>query len=204
MPGYYKRRSELKSLVTSYKDCPVKIKKQEYVKIVKGFMNFIMDKIHEGETVSLPAGMGQIEIVGQKKRVTVDEDGQIYGLSTDWVKTFKLWNDNPEAKIKKKRIYHFNEHSKGIRYRFAWTKNRVPMGFYSKKPYTFIPSRKNKRRLWKSIIDDHKEYRVRDFYTKTNSRTIQLINQKNQKKDEVYINGHSLQQGVERSTNNSS
>lgn len=188
MPGYYKRRPELRSLVTSYKDCPVEMDKQEYVKIVKGFMKFIMDKVHDGETVTLPASLGQLEIIGQKRRVTVDDDGKIYGLPINWVKTLKLWDENFEAKKEKKKVYQFNEHSRGIRYRFAWTKQRIPMGFYSKKPYFFSASRKNKRRLWKSISEDHKEYRLKAFYNITNSRVTQQLNQKKQKLNGQLVN----------------
>jgi hypothetical protein len=146
----YKRRPTLLSLTTSHKDCPIDISKREYLDITEGFMKFISDKIIEGERVNLPSSMGIIEVRGRKQEITIDGD-MIKGLAPNWKETLKLWEKDEEAKKKKTRIFHFNEHSRGIRYKFIWINIRVPIR--TKQIFRFIATRKNKRRLWKEILN---------------------------------------------------
>ena len=174
------RRNTLKTLVTSYEDCPVDIPKKEYLDIVEGFMKFLMEKVHNSEHIRLPAGMGDLSITGTKQRVHVDEAGTVYGLAVDWKNTLKLWKENPEAKEEKRKIYLFNEHTKGIRYKFRWVKYSVPMPYYVKMPYYFKATREHKRRVWKSILAG-KEYFIKPPVSKENVRTIQKLNQKRKK-----------------------
>lgn len=152
----YIRRPELLTLVTSYDDCSVDISKDEYLKITSGFMKFIADKIVDGDEVILPMGMGTIMVTGRKQDLKVDEDGNIRGLAPDWRRTIKLWKDNPEAKKEKKMVYFFNEHTRGIIYKFSWYTLNIPLRF--KKVFAFYAIRKNKRQVSDNIING-KEYR---------------------------------------------
>lgn len=120
-----------------------------------------MQKIMDGDTIDLPANMGYMHIRGKKIIPRIDERGNLINLAPDWVTTKKLWSENPEAKAKKTLIYHFNEHTAGIRYRIEW--NNGMCGVVNKILYSFQPSRENKRKAWKSIING-KEYYVKPRY----------------------------------------
>lgn len=120
---------------------PVDIK--IYVELANGYNKFLADKALEGEKVTLPARCGTISIIGKQQQVRFDEEGKVVGLAPDWVKTKKLWDSNPEAKAKKKLVYHTNEHSDGIRYKFLWGKSRVLIS--NKTLYALRMTRANKR-----------------------------------------------------------
>jgi hypothetical protein len=152
----YKRRPTLLTLVTSYEDCPVEIDRKEYTSIVEGFMKFISNKLLNGDSVTLPASMGSLSIIGRKQKIS-NVDGKIKGLAPNWKETLKLWKENSEAKLKKTIIYHFNEHSRGIRYKFGWLTANVPIR--NKGLFAFIATRDNKRAVWKNILEG-KEYQI--------------------------------------------
>ncbi len=117
-------------------------------------MNFIAQKLLNGEEIILPVAMGRLEVQGRKQNIRVEGD-KIKGLAPDWKSTIELWNRNPEAKKEKKIIYFFNEHSKGIRYKIKWTKTKIPLIF--KSVLTFKAVRTIKRGVSKNV-NDGKEY----------------------------------------------
>ena len=147
----YKRRPELLTLVTSYEDCPVDISKDDYLKITEGFMKFIASKVVSSKEVNLPASMGKLAVVGKKTKFEVQEDGFIKGLAPDWKKTIALWSEDAEAKMNKQVIYHFNDHTRGIRYKFTWFKKNIPLRI--KSLMVFKPARVNTRAVWKNILN---------------------------------------------------
>lgn len=151
----------MSNIKSSHKECEVKIPYPEYAEIIRGFMKFIMRAVFNGETVELPARMGYISIKGKKVIPRFDENGEIVNLAPDWVKTGKLWKENPEAEKERRMIYHFNEHTAGVRYKITW--DRSTTGAVNKMLYLFIPSRENKRTAWKSVLAG-KEYYVKPRY----------------------------------------
>ena len=149
------------NLRTSYKDYrnqieqPVDIK--IYISIVNGFMKFMMAKLfHKGE-VMIPERLGSIDIIGHRPTITV-EGGVIKGAAPDWAKTKKLWEEDEEAKNNKTLVYHFNEDTAGVRYRFRWSKNRVLVP--NKTLYSIRMSRENKRAL-SALVKQGKEYLIK-------------------------------------------
>jgi hypothetical protein len=136
---------------------PVDIK--TYLKIVHGFILFIMQKVWDGWDVQLSGGnsLGSIGMRGKRIQPKVNDAGQIVGLAPDWVKTKKYWAENPEARERKQLIFHFNEHSGGIRYRIVWYKNRMILP--NKSCYVLQFSRHNKRTVPK-LIRSGKEYLI--------------------------------------------
>ena len=109
------------NLRTSYKDYKTQVEEpidiKTYILIVNGFMKFIVMKLfHKGE-VMLPERLGNIDIIGHKPTVEI-VDGEIKGLAPDWAKTKLLWEEDEESKTNKTLVYHFNEETEGIRYRF--------------------------------------------------------------------------------------
>jgi hypothetical protein len=156
MAGAYKRRETLLTLVTSYEDCPIDIEKKKYLEITEGFMKFIANKVIEGDDIALPSKMGTLRVYG-KKIIPIIKDGEICGLAPDWKSTLVEWEKNPQAKKEKKILYHFNEHTRGVRYKFSWLTSVISLRF--KTLYSFKASRHNKRELWKHILNGQ-EYRV--------------------------------------------
>jgi len=127
-----------------------KLTKPEYLKLLNGFNDFIMESILNGETVYLPGKLGAIQVVGKKRNIKVNDWG-ISGLSINWVETKKLWESCEKSKQQQKKIYNFNEHSNGIGYRFMWSRTAVTLG--NKYFYTYCPNRESKRELAKRIMN---------------------------------------------------
>lgn len=135
---------------------PVDIK--IYLSIVKGYMKFLIKKLFNTGEIRLPERLGILQIIGKKVKVTY-EDGQIKGLAPNWAATKKLWENDEVAKSNKQLIYHFNEETNGVRYKFFWSKSRVLAA--NKTLYDLRMTRTNKRLLAK-FIQDGKEYLIKN------------------------------------------
>lgn len=132
------------------------VDKSIYLQITNQFMKFLSSKLLSQGEINIPERLGKLSIYGKKVKVKV-EDGQIKGLAPDWVKTKELWESDKEAKNKKQLVYHFNEETNGIRYKFAWSKNRVLVS--NKTLYNLRMTRSNKRELSK-LVKEGKEYLI--------------------------------------------
>lgn len=144
----------LKDIFKEYKKENKKENKKEFLRISYMFLKFIIDKVLEGEEVTL-LRLGTLKVTGRKQEIKYDEDGNVKGLAPNWAKTKKLWSINEEAKNKKKVIYNTNEHSDGIRYKYTWVKKKLILKF--KTLYALQLSRENKRKLYR-IINSGKDY----------------------------------------------
>ena len=130
----------------------------EYVQIINQFMKFLILKLLSPGEIILPERLGRLSIFGKKVNVRI-EDGEIKGLAPDWVKTKQLWDSDEVAKSNKQLVYHFNEETNGIRYKFSWSKNRVLVS--NKTLYNLRMTRSNKRELSK-LVREGKEYLIKD------------------------------------------
>lgn len=153
------KTENLRSSYKFYKDNnpnPVDVK--IYLKIVLGYIKFIMQKVYSGQDVQLSGGnsLGSIGVRGNKVVPTLNEKGDIVGLAPDWKKTIALWNENPEAKERKEKVYCFNEHTNGIRYRLVWHKARMILP--NKSLYMLTFSRDNKRELVRLLKEENREF----------------------------------------------
>lgn len=135
-------------------DNPINI--SEYVQIINQFMKFLILKLLSTGEIILPERLGRLSIFGKKVNVRI-ENGEIKGLAPDWVKTKQLWDSDEEAKNNKQLVYHFNEETNGIRYKFAWSKNRVLVS--NKTLYNLRMTRSNKRELSR-LVREGKEYLI--------------------------------------------
>lgn len=148
-----------KSIKDSYKlyknshENPVSI--SEYVLYSSEYNKFLIDKVLEGYEVTLPNRLGTLSIVGQIQKVSIDENGKVKGLAPDWVKTKKLWDSNPEAKEKKKLLYHTNSGTENTRYKFFWSKRKILI--QNKGLYALRMTRCNKRAVH-NLIKNGKKY----------------------------------------------
>ena len=130
----------------------------QYVQIINHFMKFLSSKLLSTGEIILPDRLGRLSIFGKKVNVRI-EDGEIKGLAPDWVKTKELWESDKEAKNKKQLVYHFNEETNGIRYKYVWSKNRVLVS--NKTLYNLRMTRTNKRELSK-LVREGKEYLIKN------------------------------------------
>ena len=130
----------------------------QYVQIINQFMKFLILKLLSTGEIILPERLGRLSIFGKKVNVRI-EDGEIKGLAPDWVKTKQLWDSDEVAKSNKQLVYHFNEETNGIRYKFSWSKNRVLVS--NKTLYNLRMTRSNKRELSK-LVREGKEYLIKD------------------------------------------
>ena len=153
MKGFYNSRDSY-VVYKSMSDNPINI--SEYVQIINQFMKFLILKLLSTGEIILPERLGRLSIFGKKVNVRI-EDGEIKGLAPDWVKTKQLWDSDEEAKNNKQLVYHFNEETNGIRYKFAWSKNRVLVS--NKTLYNLRMTRTNKRELSK-LVRGGKEYLI--------------------------------------------
>lgn len=128
-----------------------------YCKIVNDFNKFIMANVFNGNEVVLPSRLGTLSIKGKKVDIKFDEKGRLKGHAPDYQATKELWEKCPECKENKQMVFHLNEHTNGIRYKFFWSKNRVLVE--NKTFYNMIFTRTNKRLLSK-LIKDGREYYV--------------------------------------------
>ena len=126
-----------------------------YLKIVSGFIKFLMDKVFEGYEVKLPGRLGSFYIRGKKVKPKLSPEGEVIGLAPDWGATNKMWASDPVAKENKTIAYCFNEHSGGLRYKIIWSKTNVNVR--NKTFYSVKFSRNNKRNVVKQIKSG-KEY----------------------------------------------
>lgn len=149
---------QLETFITAYSHIKklYKIDRKKYLKLLNGFSDFLMECILNGETVYIPEKLGVIQVIGKKLKPKVNENG-IEGLTINWQATFKLWRECESCKEKKQKVYYFNEHSQGIRYRFMWS--RTAMLLRNKYYYTYVPNRKSKKKLYDKIVEG-KEYQL--------------------------------------------
>ena len=155
MKDYYNIRDSYKEYKSEV-DKPVDIK--TYVSIVNGFIKFLVTKLFFKGEVSLPDRLGNIQIIGKKVKVQLEE-GKIKGLAPDWKATKELWESDTQCRENKQLVYHFNEETNGVRYRFFWSKNRALVP--NKTLYNLKMTRTNKRYL-SQLIRQGKEYLIKN------------------------------------------
>lgn len=136
-------------------ETPVEV--NSFISIANGYMEFLMQKVREGEEVTMPARLGTLFIQGTKKNLKFNKDG-IPLLPPNWGETKKLWDKNPDAKATKKIVYCLNEETNGVVYKVNWSKNRVPIE--NKIYYNLILTRDNKRAIHNKIKQG-KEYLIK-------------------------------------------
>lgn len=152
---YYNTRDSYK-MYTKNTDNPVSV--SVYLSIINGFMEFLMGKLFLKGDIKFPDRLGTLQIVGKKVKVRI-ENGEIKGLAPDWANTKKLWEEDPQAKKDKKLVYHFNEETNGVRYRFFWSKARALVS--NKTLYNLKLTRTNKRIL-SNLVRSGKEYLIKN------------------------------------------
>lgn len=117
----------------------------EYLKIIRSVNNIIRDLIINGEEISLPEGMGKLEL---RKRQTIVEikNGKLKtNLPIDWNSTLKLWYEDEESYINKKLI---RQETKEV---FKVYYNKYRANYINKTFYQFHLNREIKKGLKNKI-----------------------------------------------------
>lgn len=115
----------------------VKITAQQYFEVIKTYNSLFRDHILEtGEKVRLPWGIGFFSINKKKMRRHRDWDGKrSITLPIDWKKT----------RAAGKRIYNFNYHTDGYKFRWIWFTDTAHFHFSSL--WNFKPARDSSRAI---------------------------------------------------------
>lgn len=132
------------------------VSKQTYVTLNRLFMKYMSAVLLETGEVALPERLGKITVQGTKAKFRIENE-QIKGLPPDWQATKELWERNPEAKAQKRILFHFNEDTGGVRFKFLWNKTKVVTP--NKRLYQIRLARPNKR-LLAANIKAGKEYKI--------------------------------------------
>lgn len=134
-----------------------------YYKIISGLLKLILQKVFDGYDVKLGGKLGIIGIRGRKvEPIIVDKpDGtrEIRGIAPNWGETKKLQAKDPKAKENKTKIYCFNEHSNGIKYKFYW--NKID-SFITNKSYYSLTFARGARRAIPKLVAQGKEWLIVD------------------------------------------
>ena len=128
---------------------------KDYIIYANEYNKFLMDKVLEGNEITLPSRLGTLCIIGKKQNISFDENGKVKGLAPDWVKTKQLWDSNALLKEKKQIVYHTNNHTDNTRYKFFWSKQRILI--QNKILYALRMTRDNKRKVH-FLIKEGKQY----------------------------------------------
>jgi hypothetical protein len=107
----------------------------------------------------LPCNMGKIMIQKVRKKIKLDDEGNVIRrIPIDYKATRLLWATDAEAKEKKLKVYQFNDHTNGYRLKIVWLKRTSNMN--KKKYYKLTAVREFKRQV-PELIKKHPEL---DFF----------------------------------------
>lgn len=140
------------------KDCDDPVDIKEYIKLNLKFFKFLMSKVFEGHEVTLPGKMGTLSIKGKKEELKFRKDGSPI-LPINYAATKELWKRCPECEKKKQKVYHTNEHSDGVSYRFFWSKKNIFV--INKEFFSLIMTRTNKREVSRMVKQEGKKYPIK-------------------------------------------
>jgi hypothetical protein len=145
----------MKNILSSYKQYreaggTTEVKRVEFCRVANDFNKHMIGLVFEGNEVKVPERLGTIIVKGKKVETEFDEElGRISNQSIDFGETNKLWAKCPDCEERKQMVYHLNEHTNGVRYRYFWSRDRVLVE--NKMFYTMRFTRANKRGLSKLI-----------------------------------------------------
>lgn len=133
-----------------------KIAKAKFNKIISTVNKEIIEMmLNEGFEYKLPHIHTTITIRKDKRKPSI-KDGKVINPSpVDWVKTKKLWKEEPDTKVKKILVRHINSHTSGYVFRIYLKK--FGAAIKNRSYYKFKPSRYFQRALGERINDDNKD-----------------------------------------------
>lgn len=125
--------------------------------IIKDVHAALINKLLAGGTITLPYGMGKIELV-KKKAVFKYKNGKlITNLPVDWDKTLKFWEEDIKAFKQKKVI---RQDTKWL-YKIIY--NKKGSNFKNKSFFSFYPNRQLKKDLSNKIKNNEVDTFILDY-----------------------------------------
>lgn len=120
----------------------IRITYKKWVEVIRTFNESFRDYILEtGDKCKLPFGFGDYSVSKKiTKRYRVVNGKDVVALPVDWKKT----------KEKGKRIFIFNDHTDGYRFRWYWFKDNIRLK--GAKYWLFKPSRVSSRKLAEYLL----------------------------------------------------
>src|SRR3990167_6641957 len=102
--------------------------------------------IKDNFELRLPRRMGFIAVKKYKNKTKFKDNAgyRFFNIPVDWKATKEMWKEHPEAKEKKKVVFHKNEETHGHILRFYWDNYTCPIK--NKYGYYFKATRYNNRR----------------------------------------------------------
>jgi len=158
---YFKEYINGNKRATLYKDSEYYISYSKYCKVIDE-VNIAIRKVilEDNFDFNMPYRMGLLTIRKHKSKPYLDEEGNLVNtLPVDWNSTLKLWEEDPNSRIKKTLVRHYNEHTKG--YIAKWFYSVRQANFRYKSGYRFIPCRTSKLELAKILKDENNKI---DYY----------------------------------------
>lgn len=143
---------KLKDAYEDYKDEAIHgvVDRKTYIRLVKDYLEAVIDAVLEAHTVVFPHNMGHIFVMGKKEKPRIAEDGTIRGLAPDWNSTLQLWKRDPAAKERKKVVFYDNARTNGYRYKYMWIREDARARY--KLLYCLRMAAKNRQALSKKIL----------------------------------------------------
>jgi len=150
IPAHYGMNDYYKFFCTIYKD--IDIDKVTFNKIISEYNEAMGDLLIDELTLTLPVRMGVLEILKEKRKVYMNDEGVIINNKPiDWKATNNLWANNEKAKENKILIRHENKHTNGYVFKIFY--NKKIANYKNKTVYSFAPIRTIKRNITKRIKD---------------------------------------------------
>jgi len=126
-----------------------------YKRVAKKFWKKCRDKILDGFKMSFPSHIGDIYVIGYKKKLKL-ENGEIKKnrYNINYKATKELWKSKPEL-THKKWVYYENHHSDGLQYKIK----RARFSYNRKvSVFNFSPARDFSRTLAQKIFKERPQY----------------------------------------------
>lgn len=120
--------------------------RKDFYAVIQQVDKLILERLFKGDIIKLPYRMGKLYI--ERKEITPQLVNGKYVYNSgkpNWAETFKLWNEDPEAR--KQKI--FVRYTNNIVYRFKYSKLR--RGYKNQLFYNFVAHRNPKVSLSEKI-----------------------------------------------------
>lgn len=116
------------------------------------------DMLMNNTFIRLPYGLGTLTMLKNKPDVYFKKNGEL-SLPKNLPATYKLWEEDPEARKNRKFVYHRNQHTGGYVIKTRWEKNGMKVKNIT--GYRFKPVKGFKRLIFATLTDPLSKV---DFY----------------------------------------
>tara|TARA_R100001463_G_scaffold42850_4_gene89602 strand:+ start:7685 stop:8251 length:567 start_codon:yes stop_codon:yes gene_type:complete len=158
---HFKGHDKKRNRVLIDRDSAFYVDYSTYCKVIDSFNKQLRDEIlYNSFDFNMPYRLGLLGIRKKKLTPWINKEGELVNpLPIDWKATMDLWEVDEEAKRLKKRVRHYNEHTKG--FIAQWYYSTTKATYQWKSAYSFIPCRTAKLDLSKILKDEDSKI---DYY----------------------------------------